>query len=142
MLVWIIELSSLAPEQKEGQLTRGVVRKAINARKEGEPADAYAAQVQEDLDNITKLVEQNAGVIYPPTTRRYSVNDRSARYGRSTYKSDMADMLALHDHRAAQASRVDDAMSADLELTRTEKVPQETYQRTQERLPRCLNRNT
>ena len=39
----------------------------------------------------------------------------------STYKSDMADMLALHDHRAAQASRVDDAMSADLELTQTEK---------------------
>ena len=110
-----------SPKARDGQLTRGVVRKAVNARKEGEPADAYAAQVQEDLDNITKLVEQNAGDGAPPTADDVRSMIEVLGMDTSTYKSDMADMLALHDHRAAQASRVDDAMSADLELTQTEK---------------------
>lgn len=111
-----------SPKAKEGQLTRGVVRKAIAAKKDGQPADAYAAQVQEDLDSITKLVEDNTGDGAPPTADDIRSMIEVLGMDTSTYKSDMADMLALHDHRAAQSSRVDDAMSADLELTQTEKA--------------------
>ena len=112
-----LQSSSQAKQTETGArvLTRGVVRKAINARKDGDAFDPYAKQVRDDLDDILTLA--SAGNASDVEAR--NLIEALAIEG-GDYKSSREDLLALFDYTNKKTDVSESKMSGR-EMTQTEK---------------------